>query len=112
MHPLLPNNIMSKVKATDLGYLVFRGKNQNGIMKGCGCAEDRAQQVYKSKEETSSPTACIESVCITVATKSHKGRDVAVIDIRGTFLQIKASDGIIIKLQGTVVESLLRMKPT
>ena len=103
---------MSKVKATDLGYLVFRGKNQNGIMKGCGCAEDRAQQVYKSKEETSSPTACIESVCITVATEAHKRRNVAVGDISGVFIQTKASDGIIFKLQGTVVKSLLRMKPT
>ena len=68
--------------------------------------------VYKTKEETSSPTACIKSICITAAVEAHKGHNIAVVDIPGTFLQTKASGGTIIKLQGEAVEYLLKIKST
>lgn len=42
---------------------------------------------------------------------AHEERDVAVVDIPGAFLQTKASDETIIKLQGAVVNKLLRINP-
>ena len=40
-----------------------------------------------------------------------EGRDVAICDIPGAFLQTKASDGTIIKLQGTLVDTLVKIDP-
>ena len=110
--PLLPSEISPTVKATALGYLMFLKKKRNGIIKGRGCADGRPQRLYKSKDETSSPTACIESIFLTAIVDAHEERDVAVVDIPGAFLQTKASDGTIIKLQGAVVNALLRINPT
>lgn len=58
--------------------------------------------MYQSKEETVSPTAYIESIFITTVMEANE-----VVDIPGAFLQTKASDGTIIKLQGDVVDALL-----
>ena len=56
--------------------------------------------------------ACIESIFITAVVEAHEGRDVAVFDIPGAFLQTKASNGTITKPQGAVVEALLKINPT
>ena len=110
--PLPPSEITSTVKETALGYLMFLKKNRNGIIKGRICADGRPQRLCKSKDETSSPTACIESIFLTTIVDAHEERDVAVVDIPGAFLQTKPIDGTIIKLQGAVVNILLRINPT
>ena len=110
--PLLPSEITPTVKATALGYLMFLKKKRNGIIKRRGCADGRPQRLYISKDETSSPTACIESIFLTAIIDAHEERDVAIVNIPGVFLQTKASDGTIIKLQGAVVNALLRINPT
>ena len=91
---------------------MFLKNNINGAIKGRGCADSRPQQVYKTKEEMSSPTACIKSIFITAIMEAKEKRDVAVVNIPGAFLQTKASDGTIIKLQGAVVEAMLRINPS
>ena len=51
LKPILSNEMMySKIKATALGCFTFLKKKRNGIIKGRGCADDRPQQIYKSKE--------------------------------------------------------------
>ena len=42
---------------------------------------------------------------------AKEGRDTAHVDIPGAFLQTDASDGTIIKLQGVLVDTLVRVDP-
>ena len=63
--PLRPEDITSDTKQKSLGYLMFLKENRNEDIKGRGCANGRSQRLYKSKSETRSPTAAIESIFIT-----------------------------------------------
>ena len=56
-----------------------------------------------------SPIAYTGPIFITAIVEAHEGIDVAVVDIPGAFLQTQASGGTIIKLQGAMVEALLRI---
>ena len=112
MKSLLPQQITPEIKVKALGYLMFLKKKINGVIKGRGCADGRPQHIYKTKEETSSPTASIESIFITSVMDALENRDVAHVNIPGAFLQTKASNGTIIKLQGAVVDALLRINPS
>ena len=112
VRPLPAKEITREMKKRALGYLMFLKKKRNGEIKGRGCADGRPQRVYKSKEETCSPTACTESIFITALTDAQEGRDVAVVDIPGAFLQTMASDGTIIKLQGAIVGIMLKVNPS
>ena len=58
-----------------------------------------------------SPTATIESIFITSAMVAKEKRDVATVYIPGAFLQTNISDKTFIKLQGAIVESLLKISP-
>ena len=95
-----------------MGYLIFLKQKRNRDIKGRGCADGRPQRLYKSKAETSSPTAATESVFITGLIDAQENRDVTVVDIPGAFLQTAASDNTIIKLQGAIVKILLKVNPT
>lgn len=76
------------------------------------CRWKPQQRACKTKEETPSSITCIKSIFSTALDEVYKQRDVAVVDIHGTFLQSKASNGSIIKLHGAVVETLLKINPT
>ena len=83
----------------------------NGEIKARGCAKCRPQRVYKSKQDTSSPIASVESIFITSVMAAKGKKDVATTDIPGAFLQTKASNDTMIKLQGAIVTSLLNINP-
>ena len=110
--PLEPHDITPEVRKRALGYLMFLKKKRNGDIKGRGCADGRPQRVYKSKLETSSPTVCPESIFIGCAMNAKEKRDVAHVDIPRAFLQTPASDGTIIKLQGVLVMTLVKVNPS
>ena len=111
VRPLKPSQITKEIKNKALAYLMFLKMKTSGEIKARGCADGRPHRVYKSKQETSSPTAAIESIFITSAMATKEGRDVATVDIPWTFLQTEASDETFIKLQGAIVESLLKINP-
>ena len=111
VRPLKPSEITFDIKKKALGYLMFLKLKTNGEIKARGCADGRPQRVYKTKQETSSPTAAVESIFITCAMAAKEGRDVASADIPGAFLQTKASDETFIKLQGAIVVALLKVNP-
>ena len=112
VRPLLPNDITHDIKKNALAYLMFLKMKRNGDIKERGCADGRPQRIYKSKEETYSPTVATESIFITAMIDAQEGRDVAHVDIPGAFLQTAASEGTFIKLKGAMVETLLKINPT
>ena len=107
----MPNEITHQIKSRSLGYLMFLKQKRTGEIKGRGCADGRPQRLYKTKLETSSPTVCTESVFIGAAMDAKEGRDIGHVDIPGAFLQTDASDDTIIKLQGVLVITLLKINP-
>ena len=55
-------------KKRALQYLIFIKEKRNGRMKGRGCADGHKQRLYKTKEETSSPTVTLEDIFLTCMT--------------------------------------------
>ena len=111
VRPLKKIEITPEIKSKALGYLMFLKQKQTGETKGRGCADGRPQRIYKTKPETSSPTACTESIFINSAIDAKERCKVAICDIPGAFLKTEASDGTIIKLQGTLVDTLAKINP-
>ena len=111
VRPLLPEQITPDIKKRALGYLMFLKMKRTGEVKGRGCADGRPQRIYKDKLETSSPTVCTESVFIGSAMDAKEKRAVAHVDIPGAFLQTEASDDTIIKIQGVLVTTLVKINP-
>ena len=95
-----------------LGYLMFLKQKRNGSIKGQGCADGRPQRLYKSKSETSSPTAVTESVFITGLVDTQENRDMPMVDIPGAFLQTTESNNTLIKLQGGIFKIMLKINPS
>ena len=108
---LRPCDVTYDIKRRALGYLIFLRMKSNGEIKARECADGRPQRVYKSKEKNSSPTVAVESIFITSAMEANEERDVAIVDVPGDFLQTKESDDTIIKLQGVIILSLLKINP-
>ena len=71
---------------------------------------------WLSREDTSSPTVSQEGLHITLAMDAKEGRDVMSADIPNAFIQTRMRDKvkderIIMKVQGDVVEFLLKIAP-
>ena len=86
VHPLTPLYITQEIRDKALGYLMLLKQKRNGDIKSRGCADGRPQRLYKTKEETSLPTAATESVFISGLIDAQENRDVVVVDIPGVFL--------------------------
>ena len=79
-------NVTNEVTHKALVYLMFLKMKSSGEIKAQGYADGRPQWVYKTKEETLSPTATVESIFITSAMVAKEKRDVATVYIPGVFL--------------------------
>eukprot|EP00978_Attheya_sp_CCMP212_P009274 scaffold21935_cov53-Attheya_sp.AAC.2 len=64
-----------------------------------------------TKEEASSPTVAIESVMLTSVIDAKENRDVAIVDIPGSFMQADMDELVHMKLEGKMAELLVRLDP-
>ena len=83
-----------------LKLLMFLKHKRDDSVKGRGCADGRRQRDIYDKEEATSPTVALESVLLTSVIDAHKGRDVAVVDIPGAFLQTDLDDDVWVLFNG------------
>ncbi len=72
--------------------LIFLEEKRSGNIKSRMCVDGRKQREDKNREDTASPVVMTESVLITAAIDAEEGRDVAVIDLPGTFLHADIDD--------------------
>ena len=86
-------------------------QKRNGTIKVRGCADKRKQRQHTTKEEASSPTVAIESVMLSCVIDTKEGRDVAMVDIPGAFMQADIDDLIHMKLEGKMAVPLVRIDP-
>ncbi len=98
-------------KQKALEYLMFLKRKRCGRIKARGCADGRKQRLYKTKEETSSPTVATESLLITCAIDAKEGRDVATCDIPGAFMQASMDNVLHMRLVGPLADLLAKVDP-
>jgi hypothetical protein len=108
LDPKHSNKLTQQQQHNALRYLMFLKKKQYGTIKGCGCATERKQREYTTKEETSSPTVAIESLMLSCIIDAKEGRNVATANIPGTFMQTDMVDTVHMVLEGTMAELLVK----
>ena len=59
-----------------LKYLIFFKRNQNGTIKGRGCANGHQQREHIEKYFVSAPTVATEALLLTCVIDAMEGRDV------------------------------------
>jgi hypothetical protein len=79
MSPRAANLLTKEEKHRALQYLMYLKKKRCGRVKGRGCADGQKQRVYKSKEESSSPTVAIESLFLTAVIDAKERQDVGIL---------------------------------
>jgi hypothetical protein len=92
-----------------LSYFMFLKRKRCGSIKGRGCADGRPQRQYISKEDASSPTIATESVFLTALIDAQEGREVAVVDIPGAFMQVDMDEETFVRITGKMAELLLEI---
>ena len=95
-----------------LQYLMFLKEKRCGKVKARGCADGRKQRLYKTKEETSSPTMNVEALFITCIIDALEGREVMTCDIPGAFMQSEMDELVHMNLEGEIALLLIRLDPT
>jgi hypothetical protein len=82
-----------------------------GRIKARGCADGRKQWLYKSKDETSSPTVCTKAVFLTAVINAQERRKVMTIDIPGAFMHVDIDELIHVRLEGPMAKLLTQVDP-
>ncbi|MGL4350555.1 MAG: reverse transcriptase domain-containing protein, partial [Plesiomonas shigelloides] len=111
MEPVDGKKLSWEEKRKALPYLMFLKDKRDGKVKARGCADGRKQRVYTAKEEASSPTVSIESILLTCVIDAEEERDVATADIPGAFMQADMDEVVYMRLEGTMVDLLLKIDP-
>jgi len=121
LHQLLTRSVMHGVRANQLThaqrraalrYLMFLKEKRCGTIKGRGCADGRKQRLYKTKEETSSPTLSNEALFLSCLIDAVERRYSIVCDIPGAFMQAHIDELLHVKIDGAILEVLLRIEPS
>ena len=99
-------------KKAALKYLMFLKQKRCGKIKGRGCADGRKQRLYKSKEDTTSPTITTEALFLTCLTDAIENRYVVTCDVPGAFMHSDIDELVHLKLEGEIAELLIKVDPT
>ena len=89
-------------KKNALGYLMFLKQKRSRQIKGQGCTDGRKQRLHTPKDDASSPTVVTESVLLSCVIDAKEQRDMATVDIPGTFMQGDQDETVHMRLEGTL----------
>ena len=109
--PVNKDDLSREQKRRALNYLMYLKQKRCGRIKARGCADGRKQRIYKSKDETSSPTVSTEAVFLTSVINAQERRKVVTIDIPGAFMHVDIDELIHMRLEGPMAELLTRVDP-
>jgi hypothetical protein len=111
MEPVVPDELTREQKQAALQYLMFLKRKRCGLVKGRRCADGRKHQEYMPKDETSSPTVATKALMLSCIIDAKELRDVATADIPGAFMQADMEGEVMMKLEGTMAELLVKLDP-
>jgi Reverse transcriptase (RNA-dependent DNA polymerase) len=109
--PVMGNSLTKEQKRAALHYLMFLKQKRCGKIKARGCADGRKQRLWKTKEETSSPTVRTESVFISAMIDARENRAVMTCDIPGAFMQADIDETVHVKFEGEIADLLVKVDP-
>jgi hypothetical protein len=104
-------DLTPKERQDALAYLMFLKRKRCGKVKGRGCADGRKQREWTEKSESSSPTISNNAVFLTAVVDALEGRDVAIADVPGAFMQVDMDEIVHVRFTGIMVEKLLEIDP-
>jgi hypothetical protein len=111
IRPRASKDLTLQEKRDALAYLMFIKEKRCGTIKARGCADGRRQRLYKTKEETSSPTVRTESLMLSCVIDAKERRKVMTCDIPGAFMQVDVDDVVHVRLVGPLAELLTKVDP-
>jgi hypothetical protein len=94
-----------------LTTLIFLMEKSSGEIKAQACANGSTQQDHIAKEEATSPTITTESIFIQSTIFAHEKCDTATCNIPGAFLQAYNPDFVLMRLDGILVELMVKVAP-
>ena len=109
MAPVYKKCLTHEQQKEALAYLMFLKRKRCGKVKGRGCADGPKQRAYITKEESTAPTVSTEAVFLTAVIDALEGREVAVLDVPGAFMQADIDELVHIKFTGEMVNVVLQI---
>ena len=113
MGALNPDSItISQKKGALRAIKLIKGK-RIGKIKGRTCADGRPQICYITKEDASSPTISMEDFFNSLTINAHEGRDVAISDVPGAYLNADMPEDkfILLNIEGEFVDIMYEVNP-
>ncbi|CAK9034338.1 CCHC-type domain-containing protein, partial [Durusdinium trenchii] len=80
-------------------------------LKYRGCADGRKERGKYTKEETASPTNSLDAFMMTLMTDAMEGRDVAISDVVGAYLNAMMREFVAMKIVGREAELMCELNP-
>lgn len=111
IEPKKASALTKEEKRGALQYLMFLKKKRCSRIKGWGCADGRKKRIYKSKEETSSPTVAVESLMLSCVIDAKERRQVVTADIPRAFMQTDMDEDLFTRLDGPLAQVLAKADP-
>jgi hypothetical protein len=97
--------------------LMFLGEKRDKSVKGRMVYNGKPTREWLSREDSTSPTAALESIMLTAIVDAKEGRDVMTCDIPNAFIQTKlpnikeGDERVIMKITGVLVDLLVDISP-
>jgi hypothetical protein len=109
--PLYANKLSNEEKSKALTSLIFLKEKQDGNVKARSCANGSVQREHVAKEEAAAPTVAHESVFVTATIKAKEKQKNVMIDIPGAFLHANNEDYVVMKMNGSLTELMVKTDP-
>ena len=87
-------------------------EKRDGSLKGRTVADGRKQRDLYDKADTTSPTVSVDALLLTLIVDAYEGRDVAICDIAGAYLNALMDEFVVMKLEGDMVDIFCEMDPS
>ena len=109
MIPVQKESLTLEQRKEALAYLMFLKRKRCGKVEGRRCADGRKQRAYIAKEEATAPTVSTEAVFLTAIIDTLEGREVAVLDVPGAFMQADIDELVHVRFTDEMVNMLLHI---
>ncbi len=112
--PMHPDELTKLEKTKALSALFFLTEKRNGEIKGRKVADGSKQRTFEGykRSDGTSPTVSTDGLLITAAIDGYEGRDVAIMDIPGAFLQAENDEFVLMLLRGKLAEMMVKIDPS
>ena len=109
--PVRYMSLTKEQKSRILRTLMFIKEKRDGRIKARACVDGRKQIMFIVDDDPSSPTVALEALLLTCIADALEGRDVAVADVEGAFLEVDIDEEVIIELDEVLAKILISVDP-